>query len=91
MMGSHQNKAGEFSKLQVIQSPYSRKIRVETGLQDAQEIRYNLYDINGSILHSDTAFAASFEFDPGYLPEGVYFLKLVIDGKAVVEKLFIRE
>ncbi len=79
------------TKLKVIQSPYSHIIRVETGLTDGLEMPYDLYNINGSILFSDTARTAAFEFDPGYLAEGVYFLKVVIRGKAVVEKVVIRE
>ena len=85
------NNEDVFAGFRVIQSSLSGKIRVETGIKGPGEMHLSLYNLSGSILYNDTAMIADYEFDPGYLPEGIYFLKIVIGGETLVEKLFIRE
>jgi glucose/arabinose dehydrogenase len=75
--------------IKLIQAPFSGKIRVETGLDGLHDMHLSLYNISGSMLFNDAAKAASFEFDPGYLPAGIYFLKIGIDGRSVVKKLAV--
>jgi glucose/arabinose dehydrogenase len=81
---------GDFPGFKIIQSPNSRLIRVETDELGPFGLNFLLYDIHGVINYTDTVRAANFEFDPGPLPSGVYFLKIMNDGNSFVHKLFIR-
>jgi glucose/arabinose dehydrogenase len=81
--------ADAFSDMKVILVPNSGRIRIETGLTSLHEMHLNLYNISGTIVYSDSATTVNYEFDPGNLPEGIYFLKIEIDGKSQVSKLLI--
>jgi glucose/arabinose dehydrogenase len=73
--------------IKIIQNPFSDKIRIETGHTGGLEIQITLCDVNGTILNNSSTRQANFELDPGFLPDGVYFLNIMIDDKKFVYKL----
>jgi glucose/arabinose dehydrogenase len=73
--------------IKIIQFPFSNKIRIETGLNNRQEIQITLSDIKGTLLYNATTFESNYEFDTGVLPVGTYMLNISIDGKKSGHKL----
>jgi len=80
---------GHNRDIKVTRSPSSGKIRIETGDNELREIKADFYNILGTNLFTGGARAASYEFDPGEVTAGIYFLKIWIDGKVFVRKLII--
>lgn len=76
------------SGLKIIQNPYSGKIRIETG-SIGREMIIDMFDMKGITLFSDNTRESHYEFDAGFLPAGIYFLKIVIDGKSSVKKMAV--
>jgi glucose/arabinose dehydrogenase len=75
------------SDIKIVQNPFSDKIHIETGRTDGSEIQITLYDVKGTILNNSTTRQANYEFDSGFLPDGVYFLNIMIDGKKYIYKM----
>jgi glucose/arabinose dehydrogenase len=86
---STQNKLFADAGVIVIQYPGSTKIRVETGFNHNLPMKVTLYDLRGLVCYSSVSQAPDYEFNPGILPEGIYILKLVINGKIISQKLII--
>lgn len=73
--------------IRIIQVPFSNKILIETGQNKRQEIQITLSDVKGTILHKAVTSETNYGFDPGFLPNGVYILNILIDGKKMARKL----
>ncbi len=81
--------SGNLEGIKIFQSPFSGKIRIETGRIDGQEINLSIFDIRGQILNEASTHGSSYEFDADLLPAGMYFLLIEAAGKRYVHK-FIR-
>jgi hypothetical protein len=75
------------SDVRIIQEPFSGKVRIENQNNGDRLMLFNLYDLKGVNHFSDSTRNYYFEIDTGYLPSGVYFLKVTVDGKSKVQKL----
>lgn len=73
--------------IKIIQNPFSDKIRIETERNAQKEIHLTVLDIRGITLYNTTTRNVNNEFDLSFLPAGIYFLKIGIDGKNSVQKL----
>lgn len=76
--------------LKIIRSPFSGKVRIETGKNDRQVIHLMVSDAMGVVRYKAISREAVPEFDLGFLPAGIYFLNIGIDGRNFVHKL-VRE
>lgn len=81
------NEVEDFTR--IIQDPYSPKIRIETNYTGQKLMHLMVYDTKGSILYSQSTRQNNFDFDPGDLTAGIYFLKILIDGKPYIHKLIL--
>jgi len=80
----------------VFPNPSSDIINVSIEDNNAEDLNYELYSISGKlILHSNTyKFVNSLcgfviNSDKKQLPEGMYFLKIIIDNRVIIRKLII--
>ena len=80
---SNDNAAG----IKIIQNPFSDKIRIETGRNDRLKIHLTLLDARGIILYETNTQEAYYEFELSFLPIGIYFLNIGVNGKMFLHKL----
>lgn len=76
--------------IKIKQDPFSSKIRIETNYISLKLMHLTLYDAKGSVLFNQTSERNIFDIDPGNLVAGIYFLKIMIDGRSNVHKIFIQ-
>ncbi|MGV8964619.1 MAG: PQQ-dependent sugar dehydrogenase [Candidatus Saccharimonadaceae bacterium] len=73
--------------IKIIQDPFSDKVLIETGRTNLPIISLELNDVKGSTLLKKAIKEQTYELDTSFLPAGIYFLKVGIEGKSVVQKL----
>ena len=77
------------ASLRIIHIPSSGKIRIENDLGQLKLIRLALFDTRGIVHFNDNTRESFYEFDTGMLSSGMYFLRIVMEGKQRVQKLMI--
>jgi hypothetical protein len=77
------------ANLRIIHIPNTGKIRIENDLDQLKLIRLALYDTRGMVHFNDHTRESLYEFDTGMLSSGMYFLRIVMEGKQKVQKLII--
>lgn len=77
------------SSLRIIHIPNTGKIRIENDFDQMKLLRLALFDARGIVLFSDNTRESFYEFDPGMLSSGIYFLRIVMEGQQKVQKLMI--
>jgi hypothetical protein len=83
------NNDDDFAGFRIIQAPFSRSLRLETGRNDRSQVHITLYDMKSTIIYETKTREASHQIDAGSASAGMYFLKIVIDGKTLVRKVAI--
>ena len=76
----------------VYPNPFVESATVElTGLGDTPNIDFQLFDVTGKLIQSDTHKISKFRFHPNQLPGGLYFFSILSDGQLVTSgKVFIK-
>jgi len=79
----------ESVEIRIIQLPSSNQFRIETGMNFSTVVQISVYDIRG-INHYQNHFKEnSFEFNLGFLPAGIYFLKAAANGQSQIQKMVL--
>lgn len=73
--------------IKIINSSAIGKVRIETGLDDGIEMYVSLFDALGVNRLNSVSRSSGYEFDISFLPKGVYFLSIVLNGQRQVHKL----
>ena len=79
--------SNDISRIKIIQDPFSDKIRIETGRNDPKLIHLTIFDTRGIKLYNTITKVVNYEFNLSFLPAGIYFLNIGIDGKNLVHKI----
>jgi len=69
--------------------PFSQIIRIETESNNNAEINITVYDVNGTKHYEKSIREHNFEFNPGSLSPGMYFLSVTMNGKSQIQKLML--
>ena len=69
--------------------PFSTFIQLRTERNDKPEIQISVYDIRGTKHFQKSIQEQTYEFNLGFLPAGIYFLKVTIDGNSQIQKLIL--
>jgi glucose/arabinose dehydrogenase len=77
------------SVLKIINTPFSNKIRIESTNSFLGEIQISVYDIRGVNHYQNQFHENSFEFNVGFLPAGMYLLKVKVDGNSQIQKIVL--
>jgi rhamnogalacturonan endolyase len=80
----------------VFPNPFTDRVAVEFTLSEAQQLRFELYDVNGrlvEVLLDDRVKAGvnRFSFSPHPLAAGIYMLRIVGRDGVVTEQKVIRQ
>jgi hypothetical protein len=75
------------NNVRIIQNTYSSKIRVEKKYSGQKLMNLMVYDTKGSVVLSQSTRQNNIDINPGDLTAGIYFLKIMIDGRPFVYKL----
>jgi glucose/arabinose dehydrogenase len=81
----HENLTG----VKVIHVPFSDQIRLETETNGQPQMQIGVYDMKGIKHYQDNTHEPIYEFNLGFLPAGIYLLKVTVDGKNQVQKLVL--
>lgn len=73
--------------VKVISLPGSGKVRIETNGNVSTGMHLALFDVTGINFYNSVSKGSEFEIDISFLPKGIYFLNVVLDGKKEVHKL----
>ena len=73
--------------IKIISLPGSSKVRVETGRYDGSEMHLALFDATGVSCYNSVSRASHYEIDISFLPKGVYFLNVGLNGHNRIHKL----
>ena len=65
----------------------SGKVRIETQRQVGSPMLVTLFNVLGSICYDFKTNESAYEFDISFLPKGVYFLNIVLEGRKQAFKL----
>lgn len=76
-------------EVKVINSAGSGKVKILTDKNDKSEMQIALFDYIGVNRFNTVIQASNYEFDINFLPKGIYFLSVVINGRSQVHKLLI--
>ena len=77
------------SYIKITHLPFSQIIRLETENNDNEEIQIYVYDVNGTKHYERSTWENNFEFNPGTLSPGIYFLKVTMNGRSQIQKLLL--
>lgn len=77
------------ASLRIVQVPSAGLIRIENDLSPIKLMHLALFDATGTIHFNDSTRKSIYEFNTGMLAAGMYFLRIVIEGKQKVQKLMI--
>lgn len=79
-------------EVKVYPNPFIESASIEIkGLGDSPNIDFQLFDITGKLLQTDSHKISKFRFYPHQLPEGLYFFSILSDGQLVTSgKVFIK-
>ena len=69
------------SIVKVMNFPGTGKIRVETGRNDGTEMHLSLYNALGENTFNSVTRESSYVIDLNFLPKGIYFLNVNLDGR----------
>ena len=75
--------------IKITQVPFSQLIRIETLNNKLDELQICVYDVNGIKHYEKNVWENTFEFNPGPLSPGIYFLKVSQNGRSQVQKLLL--
>ncbi len=75
--------------IKITHVPFSQTIRIETGNNNLEELQISVYDVNGTKHYEKSIRENSFEFNPGPLSSGIYFLKVSQNGKSHIQKVVL--
>jgi len=81
-------------EMSVFPNPFYDKTQISFSLNSTQKIRIDVYNIIGERVYSIERgnFASGkhvIELDRGKLKNGIYFIRMNIDGKSIIEKIII--
>jgi glucose/arabinose dehydrogenase len=76
-------------EIKIIASAFSDRIRVETSGNGKSGLQIDLFDVNGTNIYQKKVQENSHEFNPDFLPAGIYFLKVTFQGKSQIQKLVL--
>ena len=76
--------------LSIYPNPVDGQLVVDLGNLSADNVRLNLFDLNGKMMWKDQMTDTSQSFDLQKVPTGVYLLRLNVDGKVASKKLFFK-
>ena len=75
--------------IKILQTPFPNKVRVEISSNKKPKMIIEVFDI-GAIKHVEVNVQESaYDLNVGFLPAGMYLLKITIDGKSQVQKLVL--
>lgn len=79
-------------EVKVYPNPFVESATVELiGLGDTPNIDFQLYDVTGKLVQTDSHRIPKFRFHPNQLPGGLYFFSILTDGQLVTTgKVFIK-
>jgi len=71
--------------------PYSDIIHLETTENNQSEIEISVYDIRGTKQYQKEVREHNVEINLGFLPAGIYFLKVIFQGNSQIQKLVLEK
>lgn len=74
------------SEIKIIGNPFTDRIRIVSAAH-GNPVHVVLYDLTGTTLFEATTNESSYEFNPGPISAGMYFLNVGVNGKQRVYKL----
>jgi glucose/arabinose dehydrogenase len=77
--------------IRIIQLPSSGIIRLEITRTSDQPVQVSLYDMKGIRLFKDSFRSENYQISTRSLQDGIYLLKVSLNGSYVSQKLFIRQ
>jgi len=80
----------ESPSVKVIPLLSSGKVRIETLRQNETSMFVKLFNTVGSTCYDFVTYETVYEIDISFLPKGVYFLNIIIEGRKQVYKLIKR-
>jgi glucose/arabinose dehydrogenase len=75
--------------IKITHVPFSQIIRIETGNNNMEELQISIYDVNGTKHYEKNILENNFEFNPGPLAPGIYFLKVSQNGRSQIQKIVL--
>lgn len=81
----------DLANLKIIQVPFSGQIKIETGQIYQQGMQISVYDITGIKRYQAETQENTHQMDLNYLPSGIYFITVKIDGKNHTSKLILEK
>ena len=75
--------------IKLIQIPFSNKIKIEISPNEQSKMQIEVFDMSAAIRFEDNVQEAGYEFDLGFLPAGIYLVKVTIEGKSQVQKFVL--
>ena len=76
--------------IRITQLPSSGVIRLELAQTSPFPVQVFLYDMKGITLFKDSFRTENYEFTTRSLPDGIYLLKVVMNGRDFLQKLLLR-
>ena len=75
--------------IKLIQIPFSNKIKIEISPNEQSKMQIEVFDMSATKHFEDNVQEAGYEFDLGFLPAGIYLVKVTIEGKSQVRKFVL--
>jgi glucose/arabinose dehydrogenase len=76
-------------EIKITHVPFSQVIRIETLNNQIEELQISIYDVNGTRHYEKSISERKFEFTPGPLSKGIYFLKVTQNGRSQIQKVLL--
>lgn len=76
-------------EIKITHVPFSQVIRIETLNNQIEELQISIYDVNGVRHYEKSISESKFEFTPGPLSQGIYFLKVTQNGRSQIQKVLL--
>jgi glucose/arabinose dehydrogenase len=75
--------------IKITHVPFSPLFRIETLNTSNEELQICIYDVNGTKHYEKSIRENNFEFNPGSLSQGIYFLKVTQNGRSQIQKVVL--
>jgi len=77
--------------IKIFKTPLSNKIKVEISPNIKSNMQIEVFDISAIKHYEVNTREIEYNLNLGFLPTGIYFLKVTIDGKSQVQKLVLAD
>ena len=79
------------SDIKIFKTPFSNKIKVEISSNKKSKMKIEVFDIRAIKHYEVNTQETEYNLNIGFLPAGIYFLKVTFEGKSQVQKLVLEK